>query len=48
MSVKKSQISNKFNEFYCDNESVNKKLDLLKSKILDDQEVYKWRHFSNI
>lgn len=45
MSVKKSQISNKFNEFYCDNDSVNKKLDLLKSKILDDQEVYRWRHF---
>ena len=26
MSVKKSQISNKFNEFYCDNDNVTEKV----------------------
>lgn len=45
MSVKKKTIDEKLSPYYSDNISVNQKLDILKTKINEENYVYKWRHF---
>ena len=45
MSVKKKTVTSVINKYLSENESVNLKLESLKERLTETDEIFKWRHF---